>query len=93
MVMFEHMWGEDWVTRVSSGDVEPEVAVFIDGCNLIWAMPDGLQFLSKVLLKGSSLVHDEVSHLKSNVRVPALLCIFSLFVAGHNQVVMVYLVG
>ena len=41
VVVFEHIWGEDWVTRVASGDVEPEVAVFIDGSNLVWAAPDG----------------------------------------------------
>ena len=42
MVMFEHVWSEDRVTGVASGDVEPEVAVFINGCNLVWATPDGL---------------------------------------------------
>ena len=56
--MFEHIWGENRVARVASWDVEPEVAMFIDGRNLIWASPYGLQFLSKVLLKGSSLIHD-----------------------------------
>ena len=93
MVVFEHVWGEDRVTGVASGDIQSEIAVFIDGCNLVWATPDSLQFLSKVFLEGSSLVHDEVSHLKRDVCVPALLCIFELFVSGHNQVVMVYLVG
>ena len=58
VVVFEHVWSEDWVTRVASEDVESEVAMFIDGGNLVWTAPDGLQFLSKVLLKGSSLVHD-----------------------------------
>ena len=91
MVVFEHVWGEDWVTRVTSGDVEPEVAVFIDGSNPVWATPDGLQFLSQVLLKGSSLVHDEVSHLKRDVCIPALLCIFELFISGHDKIVVVYL--
>ena len=42
VVVFEHVWSEDRVMGVASGDVEPEVAVFIDGCNLVWATPDGL---------------------------------------------------
>ena len=58
LVVFEHVWSEDWVMRVASVDVESEVDMFIDGGNLVWAAPDGLQFLSKVLLKESSLVHD-----------------------------------
>ena len=58
VVVFKHVWSEDWVTRIASGDIQSEIAVFIDGCNLVWAMPDGLQFLSKVLLEGSSLIHD-----------------------------------
>ena len=78
---------------VSSGNVQSEVAVFIDSGNLVWSSPDSLQFLSKVLLKGSSLVHDEVSHLERDVCVPALLCIVELFVSGHDKVVMVYLLG
>ena len=91
--MFEHVWRENRVTGVASGDIQSEVAVFIDSGNLVWSSPDGLQFRSKVLLKGSSLVHDEVSYLKCDVCIPALLCIFGLFVAGHNQLVMVYLMG
>ena len=58
VVMFEHVWSKNRVARVASWNVEPEVAVFIDGCNLVWPTPDGLQCLSKVLLKGSSLIHD-----------------------------------
>ena len=58
VVVFEHVWGENRVTRVASRNVEPEVAMIIDGGNLVWATLDGLQFLSKVLLKRSSLVHD-----------------------------------
>ena len=42
VVVFEHVWSEDRVTGVASRDVEPEVAVFIDGYNLVWATPDGL---------------------------------------------------
>ena len=67
--------------------------MFIDSGNLVWSSPDSLQFLSKVLLKGSSLVHDEVSHLKRDGCVPVLLCIFELFVSGHDQIVVVYLMG
>ena len=91
VVVFEHVWSEDRVTGGASGDIQSEIAVFIDGCNLVWPTPDGRQFLSKVLLKGSSLVHDEVSHLKCDVCVPALLCIFKLFVSGHDKIVVVYL--
>ena len=40
------------MTGVTSGDIQSEIAMFIDGCNLVWATSDGLQFLSKVLLKG-----------------------------------------
>ena len=91
MVMFEHVWSEDRVTGVASGDVQSEVAMFIDSGNLVWFSPDGLKFLSKVLLKGSSLVHDEVSHLKCDVCVPALLYIFELFVLRHDKIIVVYL--
>ena len=93
VVVFEHVWSEDRMARVTSGDVQSEVAMFIDGGNLVWATPDGLQFLSKVLLKGSSLVHDEVSHLKCDVCIPTLLCILELFVSGHNEIVVVYHMG
>ena len=91
VVVFEHVWSENRVTGVASGDIQSEIAVFIDGCNLVWATPDGLQFLSEVLLEGSSLVHDEVSHLERDVCVPALLCIFELFISGHNKIVVVNL--
>ena len=57
VVVFENVWSEDRVSGVASRDIQSEIAMFIDGCNLIWATPDGLQFLSKVLLEGSSLVH------------------------------------
>ena len=93
MVVFEHVWSKDRVTGVASGDVEPEVAVFIKGSNLVWATSDGLCFLSEVVLRGSSLIHDEVSHLKCDVCVPALLCIFELFVSGHDQFVVVFLMA
>ena len=93
VVMFEHVWSEDRVTGVASGDIQSEIAVFIDGCNVVQATPDGLQFLSEVLFKGSSLVHDEVSHLECDVCVPALLWIFELFVSGHDKIVVVYLMG
>ena len=92
-VMFEHVWCENRVTGVASEDIQSEVAMFINSGNLVWSSPDGVQFLSKVLLKGSSLVHDEVSHLKRDVCIPALLCIFGLFVEGYNQVVMVHHMG
>ena len=91
VVVFEHVWSEDRVTGVASGDVQSKVAVFIDSSKLVWSSPDSLQFLSKVFLKGSSLVHDEVSHLKCDICIPALLCIFELFVSGHDKIVMVYL--
>ena len=42
VVVFEYVWSEDRVTGVMSGDVEPEVAMLIDGCNLVWTTPDGL---------------------------------------------------
>ena len=71
----------------------PQVSVFINGCNLVWAASYVLQFLSKVLLKGCSLVHNQVSHLECDVCVPVLLYIFELFVAGHDEIVIVYLVG
>ena len=60
VVMLEHVWSKDWVTKEleASRNVESEVDVFIDGSNLIRTAPDGLQFLSKVFLKGSPLVHD-----------------------------------
>ena len=58
VVVFEHVWSEDRVMGVVSEDIQSEIAVLIDGCNLVWARLDGLQFLSKVLLEGSSLVHD-----------------------------------
>ena len=58
VVMFEHVCSEDRVTGVVYGDVQSEVAVFIDSSNLVWSSPDSLQFLSKVFLDGSSLVHD-----------------------------------
>ena len=91
VVVLEHVWSEDRVAGVASRDVQSEVAVFINSGNLIWSSLDGLQFLSKVVLKGSSLVHDEVSYLKHDVCVPALLCIFELFVSGHDKIVVVYL--
>ena len=93
VVVFEHVRTEDRVSGVAFRDIQSEIAVFIDGCNLIWATPDGLQFLSKVLLKGSSLVHDEVSHLKRDVCIPALLYIFNLFVSEHDKIVLLYLMG
>ena len=93
MVVFEHIGSEDRVAGVASGDIQSEIAVFIDSGNLIWSLPDSLKFLSKVLLKGSSLVHDEVSHLKCDVYVPALLYIFELFVSGYDKIVMVYHMG
>ena len=91
VVVFKYVWSEDRVSGVASGNIQSEIAMFINCCNLVWAAPDSLQFLSKVLLKGSSLVHDEVSHLKRDVCVPALLCIFELFVSGHDKIVVVYL--
>ena len=81
------------MTRVVSGDIEPKVAMFIDSSNLVWSSPDSLQLLTKVLLKESSLIHDEVPHLKFDVCIPVLLYIFGLIVAGYDEVVMVYLVG
>ena len=73
-----------------SRDVKPEVTMFIDGGNLVWAMPDGLQFPSKFLLKGFSLIHDKVFNLKCDIWVPTFRCILELFVPGHNQIVVVY---
>ena len=35
LVVFEHVWSEDWVTRIAFGDVQSEIAMFIDGCNLL----------------------------------------------------------
>ena len=93
LVMFEHVWGKNRLTGIASGDIQSEVTVFINSRNLVWAAPDSLQFLSKVLLKGSSLVNDEVTHLKCDVCVPTLLCIFELFVSGHDKVIMVCLMG
>ena len=58
VIVFEHVWCDYWVTKVASGDIQSEITVFINGCNQVWATPDGLLFLSKVLLEGSSLVHD-----------------------------------
>ena len=91
VVKFEHVSSEDRVTGVVSGDIQSEVAVFINSGNLVWSSPDGLKILSKVLREESSLVHNEVSHHKCNVCVPALLCIFELFVLGHDKFVMIYL--
>ena len=75
VVVFEHVRSKNWMTRVASGDVEPAIAMFFVGSNLVWAAPNSLQILSQVFLKGSSLVHDEVFHLKCNVCIAALLCI------------------
>ena len=44
VVVFVHVWSEDRVTGVVSGNVQSEIAVFIDSGNLVWATPDGLQF-------------------------------------------------
>ena len=60
---------------VESRDVEPEVVTYINGGNLEWGSPDSLQFLSKVLLKESSLVHDEVFQLKCDVCVLSVIYI------------------
>ena len=45
VVVFEHVWSEDRVTGIASRDVEPEVAMFIDGSNLVWSSPDGLNVM------------------------------------------------
>ena len=58
MAVFEHVWCEDWVPGVLSGNVESEVTMFIDFRDLVGSSPDGLQFLRQVFLPRSSLVHD-----------------------------------
>ena len=51
--------------RIVCGYVQSEVAMFNDRGTLIWSSPDSLQSQSKLLLTGSSLIHDEVSTLNS----------------------------
>ena len=93
MEVFEHVRSEDWMTSVVFGDIQSEVTLFFNSGNLVWSSPNILQFLSKVLLKGSSLIRDEVSHLKCDVLISAHLCLLELFVAGHDEVVVVYHMG
>ena len=42
VVVFEHVWGEDWMPRVLSGHVESEVAMFIDFRNLVGSVKRGV---------------------------------------------------
>ena len=42
VVVFEHVWGEDWVSGLSSWNVESKVAVLIDIRDLVRSSPDCL---------------------------------------------------